>query len=368
MEESIKQRDTANAVKGVAIVLMFVHHFFTFPTWYIEGICYPNLEKLANFFCLPTKICVSIFAFLTGYFYVEFKKGSYRYSFKKITDILISYWVVFIPVLLLALLCGDYQFQLHNVLLEAFALERNIMIFCWYIPFYICLMLLLPLVTKLLTKSMLLDAVILLAIQGFLTMLADRIHVPYLAETIGNTAAWFLIVMAGCMVAKYKLFDSVFDKILVGTPPRYMRVPMFIAMILVPFVLQNKALAGYLFGIGDSALGAQRMQLIKALMLPFFLYGLLQIISMLKRTFLFKVLGQLGKVSMSMWFIHCVFFNVCKDTFQPILYFLRNPVLVLLFGCAVCYLLARLLEPVRTRLVKKANRLLHFEQRKENLA
>lgn len=361
MQECLNQRDTANAVKGAAILLMFIHHFFTFPSWYIEGIAYPQLEGFASFFCLPTKICVSIFAFLTGYFYVAFKKGSYRYSFKKITDILISYWVVFLPMLLLALICGEYQFHLQQVLLEAFALERNIMVFCWYIPFYICLMLLLPLITKLLTKSMFLDVVILFALQGGLVVLANTIQIPYLTETIGSVSQWFLLVMAGCLVAKYKLYDTVFDKILVGTPPRFTRIPMAVVMVLVPFVLQNKGVTGRLFGIGGGILDTQRMQLIKALMLPFFLYGLLQIIDTLKSTFLFKVLVQLGKMSMSMWFIHCIFFNVCKYEFQPILYFLRNPVLVLIFGCAVCCLLARLLEPVRARLVQKVNHLLRFD-------
>lgn len=361
MQEYLSQRDTANAVKGVAIILMFIHHFFTFPSWYIEGIAYPHLEEFAGFFCLPTKICVSIFAFLTGYFYITFSKRTYRHAFKKIIDIMISYWVVFLPMLLLALIWGVYQFEFPNVLLEAFALERSIMVFCWYIPFYICLMLLLPVVTKLLTKSMFLDVVILSVVQGVLVLLAHEIQIPYLTETLESVSLWFMFVMAGCLVAKYKLYDKVFDTILMGSSPKFTRLPIAVVMVVIPFLLQNKELTSRLIGMGEGVLDVQRMQLLKALMLPFFLYGLLQILFALKNTVIFNLLVQLGKMSMSMWFIHCMFFNVCKYQLQPILYFLRNPLLVLVFGCAVCYLLARLLEPVRTALVGKVNHLLRFD-------
>lgn len=345
----------------MSIVLMFVHHFFTFPAWYVDGVCYPRLAGFADFFCLPTKLCVSIFAFLTGYLYVAFRKGSYRYSLKKIADLLISYWVVFIPMLLLALVCGTEPLCGQKILLEAFALERSIMVFCWYIPFYIALMLLLPVATKLFTGSLLLDAAVLLVEQGILTVLANRVQIPYLTETLGSVASWFMIVMAGCLVAKYELYDRVFDPVLMGRPPRFMRLPIAAGMVVVPFLLQNKTLTGRLFGLESGPLDDQRMLLVKALVIPVFLYGLLQILAALRGTILFRVLVQLGKVSMSMWFLHCIFFNVCKETFQPILYGLKNPVLVLLFGCAVCWLAARVLEPVRSVLVKKANQLLRFE-------
>ena len=46
-----------------------------------------------------------------------------------------------------------------------------------------------------------------------------------------------------------------------------------------------------------------------------------------------------GRYSLLMWFIHCIFFNNCKDIFQPILYWPRNPILVLLWGISICYIL-----------------------------
>ena len=58
-----------NILKGIAVIFMFVHHMFTFPRWYIDSISYPELKDFASFFCSPFKLCVGMFAFLTGYSY-----------------------------------------------------------------------------------------------------------------------------------------------------------------------------------------------------------------------------------------------------------------------------------------------------------
>ena len=44
------EKEATNYIKGIAIVLMFFHHFFTFPEWYIEGVSYPYLAECAKFF------------------------------------------------------------------------------------------------------------------------------------------------------------------------------------------------------------------------------------------------------------------------------------------------------------------------------
>ena len=49
-------RKTTNAIKGTALVLMFIHHFFTFPDWLIDGIDYWWLGSFAEYFNAPTKL------------------------------------------------------------------------------------------------------------------------------------------------------------------------------------------------------------------------------------------------------------------------------------------------------------------------
>ena len=69
MKHNYFPRDISGAIKGIALILMFIHHFFTFPEWIICGIDYPWIRTFAIQFGAPTKLCVALFAFLTGYFH-----------------------------------------------------------------------------------------------------------------------------------------------------------------------------------------------------------------------------------------------------------------------------------------------------------
>ena len=111
-------RDTTNIIKGVVLIMMFMHHFFTFPDWWVDGVSYPVLRTLAPYFTLPFKMCVPVFCFITGYFYYFNDHKDYKYSLKKITDILISYWGVFIVLAVLAVICVGYEYSVSSVIKE----------------------------------------------------------------------------------------------------------------------------------------------------------------------------------------------------------------------------------------------------------
>ena len=50
-----------NINKGIALILMFIGHFFTESSWWVEGISYPTLEKLVPKYHLLLMDCVYIF-------------------------------------------------------------------------------------------------------------------------------------------------------------------------------------------------------------------------------------------------------------------------------------------------------------------
>lgn len=79
---------TTNILKGIAVILMFAHHFFGYPEW----IAAPNQYIGLPFIGTPWSysigkygsICVSIFAFITGYgVYFSYKKGNYLQTVSK---------------------------------------------------------------------------------------------------------------------------------------------------------------------------------------------------------------------------------------------------------------------------------------------
>ena len=67
MNEPCFDRQTSGAVKGVALILMFIHHFFTFPEWYVPALSSLAHPWFAAHFSAPTRLCVRIFAILTPF-------------------------------------------------------------------------------------------------------------------------------------------------------------------------------------------------------------------------------------------------------------------------------------------------------------
>ena len=81
-------KETTAKIKGIAIILMIIHHFLAYPFWLIDGVNYPNVnilgENLNVWIECSTKICVSIFAFITGYGYYLRNNQTIKYGIKKI--------------------------------------------------------------------------------------------------------------------------------------------------------------------------------------------------------------------------------------------------------------------------------------------
>ena len=161
-------RKETSIIKGTALILMFVHHFFTFPAWWGESISYPLIERFAQYFNDPFRICVPIFCFLTGYFYASNPEKSWRYFLRKITELFITYWVVLLPFALIAVLFADYSYTAAELVREIFALDCPAMTFCWYVRFYAVAMLVLPLCVSLLDKNLYVAAIFSFVFSPFL--------------------------------------------------------------------------------------------------------------------------------------------------------------------------------------------------------
>ena len=162
-------KETTAKIKGIAIILMIIHHFLAYPFWLIDGVNYPNVnilgENLNVWIECSTKICVSIFAFITGYGYYLRNNQTIKYGIKKILKFLEKYWfilfIIFIPI---ALIVGEEEINLTTILLNIFAIDERIIYFAWYVYFYIFAMLTLPLLKKISNNNFLHDLIIMVGI------------------------------------------------------------------------------------------------------------------------------------------------------------------------------------------------------------
>ena len=154
-EKFIFSHDFCTIIKGIALILMVIHHCFGFPHWYAKGIIsFPELKEYVRFFSSSPKICVGIFAFLSGFTYYLHKDKSYTYSIKKIINFLTSYWIVLVFTIILAVLFSNYETSISKLKYEFFPYKNHpLMIFVWYVIFYIQFMLILPIFAQLTTNK-----------------------------------------------------------------------------------------------------------------------------------------------------------------------------------------------------------------------
>ena len=359
MRCSYFSRDVSDQLKGIALVLMFVHHFFTFPDWITCGINYSWIQNFAIQFCAPTDICVCLFAFLNGYFYY-FSKGTISYSLRKITDFLLSYWLTCIPLMLLAVLTGCYTLSKTGVLSELMGLQNTVMSFCWYVNFFCIILLLLPILARKQSQSPMMDLLILLVIPTVALNLWQALDMNAVRSAVAwNLRQWYPCVAVGYLFAKYELFTRWFDGFAgeSRTPRTYVRGLVCAVLVWAAFrgryYIQGINLGSVTFRGGEFLI----MLTEDVLFAPMFLYGGANLLRMAKNTVVANLLGKIGKRSMFMWFYHCIFFNCCKSYTQIVLYFPRNPVLVLVNGLILCYAAAVLTEPVQRALILQKDRL-----------
>lgn len=222
-------RDT-NALKGLAIILMFYHHLFAFPERLPKGIRYEALFELSGVSSAYAvaaigKICVAIFVFLGGYgTYLSCTRSE---SFRTVVgkrarsmySALWSVFAVFIPLCIIFdidRVTANYGDMLLNFLGLKTSYNRE----WWFFAPYLILILFIPIIKKLADKSR--NLAIGLAAVCIVTAFSEFAF-PYLTEISGlvgyersllyvlmkNTLKILPGFMGGCVFARYDLLTKI---------------------------------------------------------------------------------------------------------------------------------------------------------------
>lgn len=325
-------RRTSVATKGIMLILMYILHFFCFPSWYVEGVVYPKLQWMEGFQG-HFQICIAGFTFLTGYFYYSSQKGTFRYILKKWIDILVPYWCVLALLITIALLTGTFNISGGAFILELFGFENNIMSFCWYVAYYLLMIPSLVYSVKLIKNDLLLSCVaVLLPMMAYYGLAHFMPDDSVVVSTLSKFQVYFPITIAGFMSAKYCLFGKV-DELL--NNKILLKCAVSVGMIGVVFMEPT-----WLYGITINNIVFEMIRkVIRICSIPFFVYGIVSLLNMIpdKVRYSFEMIG---KYSTIMWFMHGIFFGCSKEIFQPILYAPIVPVLVLLWGLALSLVIA----------------------------
>ena len=332
--QNMISKDQSYIIKGFAILLMLVHHFYTFPSWIITGGGYaPNL-RFATLFNSPTKLCVCIFAFINGWTFA-FKNVSSKEALLKIKKLLFNYWCIAIPALIVAIIiCGNSISPL-TISKELLGLSSYVMIFAWYVPFYCVSIIVLVPLQKLMSKSAEIGVVVGVILPIIIFTVLKKLPLGGEIETLfNNLKHWFPCITVGFMSYKYRWLEKI-DRYL-GRVNKYV---VSIFLIIVCF-------------IGRYYIPA--LDFVYCLFLVYAIANLeINVESMVGR-----IISRCGKSSSNMWFLHCLYFGkATRELIQPLAFFANNPVLIYIIAVFELIVLSELIELIKSRVYhNKLNR------------
>lgn len=314
-------------LKGIAIILMVIHHSFGFPNSWVDKSYYVNMsilgEPINEWIRWSTKICVAIFAFVTGYAYFYNKTPTIKYSLNKIWGLLKRYWfilfLIFVPIVYYI---NSSKLTLEVVLYNILALNKRVIPFAWYVYFYVFAMLTIPFIKKCFNGRWMTDFLIPIVTCALVYNLAYMIKFPndlkWIQKVIYNIVEYMPCIIIGFLFAKYNSFNKL-DKYF---KPKYIWQAILVIFIVFGFALTWHNVKGVN---------------LYTIYVPIFIYECIIIIGNLKHNIIPKVLEFLGKHSLNIWFLHALFLSsYTMKLLQPIGFLPKNPILVVIWEILLC--------------------------------
>ena len=319
-------RDLSVYLKGIAIILMVLHHAFGAQNYYVGSVSYPYfasydiyIARFGGFAVVP------LFLFLTGYTYYKHIDKSFKYSLKKIMLFFVDYWLVLLIYGIISIYMCGYQLSIFEAIREMFGIERNIMRFAWYVPLYIIIMLLLPFISKYIDKGkdiLLLEFIVtIIVISWGIAINSCNNTVMFIAKEL--IVKHVPIAILGYYFAKKNYLNILYSKMDISS----LKIVCFLfAFILFHIVFYN---------LGKYILVPIYIVLVKRLCLNY-------------KSSIGKIIMFLAKHSMNIWFFHCLFFAVAtRDVFQKYAFVPYNPILVVCWILCICSVLSLIITPVQ---------------------
>ncbi len=335
---------------------MFIHHAFLSNNWYIFS---PSLPDSYLFLGKAFKFCVPIFAFLSGWFYAKRKDRGIGYSIKKALRFYFFYIISFLFISALAVGCCHWRPSLDTITQDLFPVGNlNLMVFCWYVTFFPIILITfsildagerhLPRYLKLFFTFTIISAVCSLAFPlGYYFFDTQK-------YALVECSFWIPCAVVGFYLSKSKRLSALCN--FSQRKSIYVTLLGFIVVYLTlrcwghfasrtfthPIITNYFSCllwgTGFRHGVVDSVT----------------IITLMLLVNRLKWEGLRYVLRFLGKLSMNLWFTHCLFFSsVTKAFFQPFMTFIPHPISYPILMMLLCIPPALFLQRVQQYFAKK---------------
>ena len=317
-------KDNTLTIKGIAILMMVIHHLWGWPN------NIPELDMPAYLVIIgkACKLCVAIFMVLSGYGLAKSSNGnvSWNQQIQRVYKLYCNFWKIAIPFYTIGWLVHYYTFDMFAFCGNMSGFIQTYNREWWYIPIYAFMLLSFPFLYRLVAiqRYGLYLGLSVCVLSRFLTL-----FVPFDGVICCNLYYYLYYLscfIIGLLMALYSLDDIFKDKKTV-------------------FLLEKISKSKALLIVFLSGLYFLRVLTdwawITVLLVPLFILFCLNCNINNKITVCF--LDLFGKYSMNIWLVHTVFiyYYAKKITFE----ISKNPVidlgLVLLLSLFVAYLLEK---------------------------
>lgn len=346
-------KQQSSQLQGLAILLLIHHHFFNDLSIYGEKLAFWSADGVVKVSWFG-KICVGIFAFVTGYGMsrvLERRKGSATaVCLKQILQFLVRYWVIFLLFMGCLFSLGRKTFEFEEFLQNFFCISSTYNGAFWYVQQYVMMLLLLAMVEALLrflaavwkrekNGKVLGDgwqeaaeriAAVLMALTGGIFAIAAissqnvRIIFQQFLDLI--RIAFVLTCFMGYFAAKLRTFEWIFTK-LNALRHAFRLIFGFFLILLV---------GAFRIWLADSPAYARH----DFLFVPVFVTGVLLCLNGVK--WLETPLERLGRTSVYVWLTHLFVFEltnafVLRFVHSHFLFYLVETVLCIFIGSSCLY-------------------------------
>lgn len=304
-------------IKGNAIILMFCNHLYM-VTDKVNSIAIGS-KTIASYVGGFGKICVAVFAFLTGIgIYYIFQRKSYcennvmriKYSARKIFDILLVYWgILFLFYIPVAYLFGANNYTANDLLENILLVKTSIIQSAWYVRFYVELMITLPLIYHLLKETTKIKDGIILGVIVLFHLGAYLINATYIEEYFN----YLMVVIIGFYFEKYSInvkVSNVFKK------------NILISIIALLLTVSCRGVFKSIYLINTDIIFAP------------ILVGIIRDLYYKLIPCFRNIIIVLGKYSLELWFLHVIFF-IGSERLQEIGYWPRIDFLILIWTLCI---------------------------------
>ena len=291
-------KKTTQMIKGIAILIMIAHHFIVYP--------FTELPYFVTLFGNACKICVAIYAVLSGYGYFFTKEKTIRYGVKKIWGLLQIYWISLVTLFIPIAVMGGWKITLRKLVVQMFGLLPNLNWFAWYVFFYVFCMLVMPVLCKYrVFRFKPYINLLMMVVVPYVFELALHFVPNYENNTIIHDLFSCFLYFPCFLIGYWMAENNVIEK---SKEMKSFKNPIFyiwgIAIVFASRILIN-SIAGFLLDV---------------FYVPIIICCIANLFEKVNCVLIKKELSVFGKYSTQIWFFHAVFFStyVC-DWFQPIL-------------------------------------------------